>query len=135
VRLTDGERELRAQAPDVAASSIIASTQPLTSGEAMVLQWVIAPLLSGPVTREGAALIATPGLWRQVAGGDAKPDAAALRAAREKISSPLFRAVGRVGISVRGPDRAEHLMWRVIGVLHSLRRPGVALRERTLPTT
>jgi hypothetical protein len=133
LRLTDSGRELRADVPAAVASSLIASSQPLTNGEAVVLQWVVAPSITGPVTAEGTAVIAARGLWRQLASGKTKPDPEVLKAAREKVSAPLFRAVGHVGVAARTPERGGHLMWRMIGVLHSLRKPGVSLKERLLP--
>jgi len=135
LRLTDSGRELRAGVPAAVAGSLIAASQPLTANEAVVLQWIVAPATTGPVTADGSAIIATRGLWRQLTQGDAKPDPEALKEARAKIGSPLFRAVGRVGVAAGTRDRAGHLMWRMLGVLKSLRRPGVSIKERPLPNS
>src|SRR5207249_6400948 len=86
---------------------------------------------TAPVRGDGTGVAS--GLWQRLVGGDAKPDTEVLKAARDKISAPLFRAVGRVGVRSDDPDRIGHLLWRVIGTLHSMRQPGVTLRRRRLP--
>jgi len=133
LRLTDRARTLRSDPPGSVAAALIAATQPLASGEAVVVEWVIAPNVTGPVSADGAAIIATGGLWRHLTSGGNTPDAEVLQSAREKLRAPLFRAVGRVGVTAGSKERLGHLLWRVLGVMHSLRQPGVTLKERALP--
>ncbi len=131
LRLSDRGRELHVEDPASMAASLLASTQPLSGGEAVVIQWIIAPATTPPVRGDGTGVAS--GLWWQLAGRSNKPDPEIIKAARDKVSSPLFRAVGRVGVAAEEPRRRSHLLWRVMGTLHSMRQPGVTLRRRWLP--
>lgn len=129
LRVSSRGRELQVGDPASMAASLIASAQPLLANEMIVTQWIIAPAIAGPVRSDGTGLAST---WRQVLTGSSKPDPEIVKAARDKVSAPLFRAVGRVGVLAGNQSRARHLLWRVVGTLHSLRQPGVTLRRRWL---
>lgn len=130
VQLSDRDRELDTTDPVTTAASLMASTQPLQSSEGVVIQWLLAPAIPHPVRSDGTGVAST---WKQALMPTGKPDPEIVKAARDKVSAPLFRAVGRVGVVGDDPDRARHLLWRVMGSLHSLRQPGVSLRRRWLP--
>jgi hypothetical protein len=133
LRLSNGTRELYVGDLPAMAASLLASLQPLQRGESITVQWLVAPAVSSPLRGDGKGIASR--TWNELVGRTDKPDPEILRAAREKISSPMFRAVGRVGVTANDPARARHLLWRVMGTLHSLRQPGVTLRRRWLPSS
>lgn len=134
LRLTNRARELRVVNPAMAAASLLAASQPLGRDEAIVAQWLVAPSVSAPVSAARAHSLAGSGVGL-LSGKEAKPDPEKLKAARDKASAPLFRAVGRIGVLAASRERQGHLLWRMTGALQSLRQPGVSLRARWLPIT
>ncbi len=133
LRLSDAARELRADDPGGTTTSLLAALQPLHRGEAMTMQWLVAPAVPAPIRSDGSGINSSLQLIDQVWRGTRKPDPEVVKAARDKNSGPMFRAVGRVGVVGGDSRRQAHLLWRLVGLLHSLRRPGTTLRRRFLP--
>src|SRR5436190_2076121 len=109
-RRTEGSRpwHSRQSVPATRSNSTFASH---AASETVVIQWVIAPATTAPVQSDGTGVVS--GLRQRVIGGNERPDPEVLKAARDKVSAPLFRAVGRVGVQSEDPARIGHLLWRV----------------------
>lgn len=126
-RLSTSARPLRVDAADLSAK-LLASLQPLRTGEAVTVQWVIAP--HGPVPR---VRIAKPGDRAAAAGTRGLvADSEAATALRQKQAYALLLAVGRVATDAPSLARARHLLRTAETSWHGSRAPGVHLHRRSL---
>lgn len=131
--LAASSRPLRVDQPTAVAQSLLASLQPLADGEQLIVQYIASPV--GPVAavraparrRQGAARVLTEGLSVHLR------DAEAVRAARAKQATPLFRTSIRVGV-VAQPKRARALLGRLTAAFHGANAPGAHLHRRRVPS-
>lgn len=118
-RLTSLLRPLAHDRAGLASTSILASLQPLGSGEQIALQWVFTGVPTpAPATTANTTLSA---------------DAA--RSARLKLAEPMLQAVVRLGVKADSQARAASLFGQVWGTLRSLNTPGAAIVRRHLPSS
>lgn len=120
-RLTSLLRPLSHERAGLASASILASLQPLGSGEQITLQW----LFTG---------VPAPDLV-QTTGPHAALSGEAARNARLKLAEPMLQAVVRLGVQAHSPARAASLFGQVWGTLRSLNTPGAAIVRRRLPSS
>jgi len=130
LRLANSDRMLRVDQPESLAASILASLQPLQSGERIVIQWILSPI--GPLPALGATTSAKP-LTLRAGVAHRVRDAESLRAARAKRSEALFQATARIGVTA-DPKRARLLLRQVTGAFHSANAPGAHLSRREVPS-
>lgn len=133
--LTDEVAALRTDNPALTNRAVLTALQPVNQGEAVMVQWVIAPLGVGPrpvsrlqTRRAPADLIdLLTGLWSQAA---VSPERISPALQRVKVAEPLFRGVVRVvaGSSQRG--RALHLVTRLRSALAVSEAAGSRLAPR-----
>lgn len=102
-----GAGSLRTDAIEQSTTGLLASLQPLLSGEGVVVQYAIAPHAPSHPAQEGSSAAA----------------------ARE----PLLSVAIRVGVA-GPPARVAQLMARVLGAFHGAGSPDGALRRRILPS-
>jgi hypothetical protein len=117
------------------SAAVLASLQPLSNGERIVVQWVLAPTapLEPPVV--GKPRRSGPALERMLDRLVSTPpvDSATAKAIRAKQASPLFVAAGRIGAVADSPRRARALVSRVMAALHTANAPGAHLYRAALP--
>ena len=129
-RLSDPQRVLRVD--DALAPSLLGSTTGLTGDESVTLQWQLTPGRP-PATPHVVDSEHRPTLvdWRRgqfLTTADAS-------AAIEKLSTPLFMTVLRIGVQSDSPGRDIGLLRHVEAPLHTTSAPGVHLTRRWLPKT
>jgi hypothetical protein len=130
--LSDHQRPLRVDQAGAASTAMLASLQPLAAEQAVVLQTVLTPLgpvspIKTPVRRhrtDPEALIEGVTATLQ--------DAEAIKAARAKQDSSLYRASVRLGVKASPPE-AKAIMRRLLAPFHILNAPGAHLRRRRVP--
>jgi len=137
LRLTSSTIPLGAERPEGVAAAILATCHPLTTGEQLVVQWVVAPHGPMPLTprRPGSTGIVTwlNALWAPPAKPTAE-DREALSEAKDKQAQPLLVAVCRLGAQAADRGRGRQLLRRIDGAFHVVRRPGVHFDRRLLPS-
>lgn len=121
-------RPLRTDAPAGVAAGLLAALQPLQPGESQIIQVILAP--AAPVAADGPQ--PGPRLSGALGNKASTSSSDALRAAREKRSSPLFLATMRIGTAAE-TGRAAELLHRMTAAYHATNAPGVHLRRRRLP--
>lgn len=120
-RLTSMLRPLAHDRAGLASASILASLQPLRSGEQITLQWLFTGVRAAdPVQTTG---------WHATLSADAA------RNARLKLAEPMLQAVVRLGVQADNPARTASLFGQVWGTLRSLNTPGAAIVRRRLPSS
>jgi len=131
--LAAGSRPLRTDQPVAIAHSLLASLQPLGTGERLVVQYVLSPV--GPVSLVRREAIGPHGLAQLLTAGRTRSllDPDALRAARTKQSTPLFRTALRIGV-LAAPNRARALLGRLTAAFHAANAPGAHLHRRSVPS-
>ncbi|MGI8491555.1 MAG: type IV secretory system conjugative DNA transfer family protein [Acidimicrobiales bacterium] len=131
--LADGSRPLRTDQPIVVAHSLLASLQPLDTGERLVVQYTLSPV--GPVAPVRREPRRTTDLSHLLTEGHTRSlrDPDALRAARTKQATPLFRTAVRIGV-VAEPSRARALLGRLTAAFHAANAPGAHLHRRPVPS-
>lgn len=119
---TNMTRRLRISAPEPVATSLLASMQGLAGGEALLVQWVIAPATPARPprtperhTRQQYGLALMP-----AEAGSSNRDAIADQ--RKKLEEPNQHAVLRVAAAASSEGRARALVQRVCASLASVRR-------------
>ena len=134
--ISDRRRMLGVDRTAAVSGTLVANLQPLGSGEQIVVQWVLNPI--GPVgvvpparKRSGRPTLLA-GMWDGIMARDDDPEV--VKAARVKQSSPLFVAVGRIGVVAEDRARARGLLTRVLAAFHLANAPGVHLRRRWSPS-
>jgi hypothetical protein len=120
------------------AAAILASVQPLTNGERIVLQWVLAPTapVTTPKVTSGQTRHSGPFLAQVLRRLLTTPpvDAATAKAIKAKQSSPLFIATGRIGAAAGAARRARALVARVAAALHTANAPSAHLYRSWWPS-
>lgn len=131
-KISSVSRPLAHERAEAAAASLLASLQPLGSGEAVRLQWIFVgaatPRPIRPAAKDAGSLsdfLNTPDSL----------DADALRAARLKQREPLLHAVVRLGIAAGDRPRVHSLFGRIWGTLRALNAPGAQVVRRWLPSS
>ena len=117
LRITHLSHQLAADRAETAAAAFLGALGHLEAGEAIVVQWLLEGM---PIPRPREA---------------SDPARELARAEKVKHSQPLMRAVGRVAADAATPGKASALLGRVVGTLHLLDAPGVAIVRRYLPTS
>ncbi|MHB8681291.1 MAG: type IV secretory system conjugative DNA transfer family protein [Acidimicrobiales bacterium] len=131
--ITDVRRPLAVERPEGVAASFLASYLPLHRHERVHASWLVTP--HPPVSPiKPPSRAASNGLRLTDDLGVALRDSESVRAARAKQASPVFLAVGRLGVTAADASRRRALMRRLLGAFHSLNAPGVHLRRRALPS-
>lgn len=131
LRLSASEAQLRVDAPEASVAGVLATLQPLRSGEAVVVQWLLGPLPAARLRSVEAFL----GRARRPAdpwARDVPPEL--LRAARQKALSPQLGGVLRLGVRATSAARDRQLLRRMLGSFHAGTAPGVSFRRRWLPS-
>lgn len=132
-RVTDRHRTLEGDTQDLSAK-LLASLQPLSTDERIVVQWLVAPTAPPRVVRArtngttGSRALDT--LWYP---GN-RVERADVRAAQEKQSSPMLLATARIGVRAASSQREASLLRRSEVAFHAASAPGVHLRRRYLPS-
>ena len=116
-------RQLRVDAPEAVSAALLASLQPLEPGESVTLQWLLQPV--GPV--------AVTTVSHKPGQRASSPDAATVRALREKQSTPLFQATIRLGV-IAEPARRRQLVRRTTAAFHTANAPGAHLHRHSTPS-
>jgi hypothetical protein len=126
--MTSERRPMAADRAERAATAVLASLQPVESGERIVLQAIFTGAgTPRPVSSATAKHSDVLPSW--LAGEDAK-DGEAVRAARIKQDDVLLYASVRVGVESSSKVRSYELLHRVWGTLRSENAPGVLLVRR-----
>lgn len=107
VGLHNPARTLDIPIPENLAASILAGMQPLTEGEAVLLQWVVAPARLEQLPHRAS----TSNEFRL--GGTSQATEDQIKDRRAKLSEPNVMGVLRVAAKAGTPVRAEHLIGRV----------------------
>ena len=125
-RLTTADRPLAVDAADLSAN-LLAALQPLASGEAVVVQTVLAP--ARPV---GPPRLATPEERRTHVSFDdgVMVTSEAVTAMKHKRADPLLLATLRIGIRASSSQRRRRLLRDAEAGWHGTRAPGVMLTRR-----
>lgn len=116
--LTTPHRSLAVSNPEGVSRALLASLQPLNRGESVWLQWVVTPHPPvDPVTPARRQAAQGWNSWRIADDLSVQfRDSESVRAARDKLSSPVFLVVGRVGASASDSLRRRALIRRVLGL-------------------
>lgn len=131
-RLSNSDRPLRVDTEAIAAK-LFTSLQPLSAGERVVVQWLVAPAApTAPVrVHNGTERSDWWELWRRNVHGPINSEAA--HALRLKRAHPLLLGVARIGVTSSSLARARQLLRQVEVAWHGSRAPGVHLHRRLLP--
>jgi Helicase HerA, central domain len=113
-------RQLRVDAPEAVSAALLASTQPLEAGESVTLQWILQPVGPVAITR----------VSHKPGQRASSPDAATVRALREKQAAPLFQAAVRLGVGAE-PARRRQLLRRTTAAFHTANAPGAHIYRRS----
>lgn len=127
--LTSHRRPLRAELADTASAALLASLQPLCSGEIVIVQWLIT---GGGIPRIVSSASGSRTQPRQPwwLDGAVSADSEAVRAERAKQQAPLLRAVVRVGVSAKRRQRRYAIFGRVWAALRTLNGSGAGIVRR-----
>ena len=110
--------ELRTDTTASSNAGILAALQPLEAGERALIQYVIAPTSTNPLTRTAGRWIAS---WR---GVEPEP---------EPIE-PRFAVAIRAAVAAPSASRSRQLIARLLGSFHALNGPETRLVRRLLPS-
>jgi Type IV secretion-system coupling protein DNA-binding domain len=129
--LTTIRRPLAVEHGPTVNAALLASLQPLGSGEELRLSWC----LSGADTPHAPASAhnqhnAASGLWSSSKVRDNEH----VQAQRSKESEPLLWAVLRIGANASSNKRARSLITKTAASLRGMNAPGVLLHRRKLPS-
>jgi len=134
LKATSTVRPLGDSRTETASAALLASLQPLNSGEEIHYQ-VIMTSAGTPAPIHSASSKPADAKWASYLVEGVNPaDADAVRAARLKQREPLLQTVVRLGIVAPNQARARSLFSRSWGALHTLNAPGVRLVRRWLTT-
>lgn len=127
--VTNHQRPLGAERAEVASNALLASLHPLYGSDKICVQWIVTgSKIPSPVRSVPAHKGQSDSAWWL--DGDISADPEEVRAARQKLKSPLIRAVVRVGVAASERRRAYSLFGRVWGCLRILNAPGVGIVRR-----
>lgn len=127
----DRNRTMRIYSPEVHSASLLASVQPLSRGERVVLQWIVstAPNLRAPQYEQAPK--GGKELQRyQLTHGFVVRDKATVEDWQAKLGEVNMLAVLRVGVRASNPKRAKYLLGRVRASLKSTAGPNNHLKRR-----
>jgi hypothetical protein len=125
-RLSGTGRALRVDAVG-ANAKLLASLQPLTDDNGIVVQWLLTP--HGPVAPAGAS---PNGHGVPLLRDDRPTDNEAVTALRAKQAHPLLLGTPRIGVASADVQQARRLLRQVEVAWHEGRAPGVHLRRRAV---
>lgn len=135
VGLRQSHRQLRIYNGADAATSILASLQPLEAGETVMVQWVVSPMTPERLPIHGEAKSTEQGILSLLTNGNASRDEVNDR--RDKLAEPNVLAVLRVGAIVPTKEsgqlskaRADHLVFRVRAAITGVRGPAAKFVKR-----
>ena len=132
-RLSSRRRSLGVDRTKVTAAGLLASLQPLASGELVCVQWTLTGAGTPPPVRDTRTKQRDMPWWLEA---DAPADADDMRAMRVKQrEGPLLHAVGRLGVIAASRERCYALFGRTWGVLRQLNAPGVQFVRRLSPVS
>ena len=116
---TSADHQLKIETAAGTSNAILAALLPLESGEATVIQLLIAPLGSrSPKPRSS---------WWP--GADESTKEPVSKSVRDKYSRPLFSVVLRLGVSSGSKARDRQLLGRLTGAFHVANAPEATLRR------
>ena len=127
--LSGDERPLATKAAGAVSGGLLASLQPLTSGEAIVVQIVVQP--GAPVSAVTPVTTTSRDLWRRLL--TAPPETVDVAAQRAKHAHSAFLVTPRVGVTAPSLGARKALLGRVLASFHAANAPGVHLFRRHLP--
>lgn len=137
LRTANPAHSLRSADPAESAAAVLASLQPLRSGESVVVQWVVSPAPPSPVPEVVTLADAKRG-WLPLLTGSAplpvRVPAELVRSEREKRAEPQSVATVRLGVFTAGPERDRQLLRRLLGAFHLGATPATAFRRRAIPS-
>ncbi|MCM3920625.1 type IV secretion system DNA-binding domain-containing protein [Frankia sp. AiPs1] len=131
--LSSLRRPLETSRPEMISTAILASLQPLATGERVVMQWAVMPARPPrPVVESGPRSAGFIGqvVERLVSGPVL--DGAAVKELRAKQAGAMFVSSCRIGATARTQGRAGQLIGRVNAATHTAHAPGVSLYRRQL---
>ncbi len=130
--LSSLRRPLETSRPEMISTAILASLQPLASGERVVMQWVVMPARPARPVVEGARHGSAGFIGQMVERLVSGPvlDGAAVKELRAKQAGAMFVSSCRIGAAARTPERAGQLIGRVNAAMHTAHAPGVSLYRR-----
>jgi hypothetical protein len=117
---TNRTRSLRIHNANSIAGSILASTQGLSTGEAVLLQWVVSPAIPTRPPQLASEKQSRP---RPFVDKDSITDR------RTKLAEPNIAAIVRIAASAMTDARAGHLVFRLRAALASVRSPHTRFRQ------
>ncbi|GAA1795221.1 type IV secretory system conjugative DNA transfer family protein [Luedemannella flava] len=136
LRLSDQRRVLNVDQPERVTAAVLASVQPLSPSERMVIQWTagpVSPMRSVPAASErqaGSSFVEQ--IWDGLWGYSRSPELT--KELQRKQARPLFVATGRIGAVAASPGRARALVGRVVSAYHAANAPNAGLRRRAVPS-
>lgn len=128
-RTTSDVRPLRCD-PAGLSASLLASLQPLSSGESVSVQWLLA---AGATVRPPRVADRDGERVPPSRDEEVFEDGEAVGAARSKYRDLLVLAVGRIGVRAATSDRSVSLLRQMETPLNSQRSLGVSMKRRVLP--
>lgn len=126
LRATSPFRGLRASGDSPVPSALLAVLGGLRRGEAVCLQWLLAPTTT---QRPPAQQTARPRSFTERLLGPATMPTELRRDYQHKLHVPLLRAVGRVAVAAGSRSRRTQLLGEVFRALNTANRSGVRLRR------
>lgn len=134
--LTNPSRRLNIHDVDAVSASVLTNMQSLRRGEALLLQWVVAPAVNEHLPKQDHDMRASGySVVGQLLVGSRSADKDEIADRRAKLSEPNFLAVLRVAVKAADKLNAERLLSRVHDSLHSVRSPDTRFRKRALTRT
>ncbi len=115
---TQGDGELRTDTIASSNAGLLASLQPLDANEQAILQFVVAPTASSPLSRAVERWFAS---WR---GIEPEPEPV----------EPQFAVAIRAAVAAPSAPRSRQLVARLLGSFHALNGPDARLVRRLLPS-
>jgi hypothetical protein len=127
---TNITRRLRISDPEPVATSLLASMQGLDRGEALLVQWVIAPATPARPPRPPSEHFVQRrrGFGSQMLAESGSSNRDAIADQRKKLEEPNLHAVLRVAATASHKSRARPMVQRVCASLASVRSPHTRFR-------
>ncbi|MEU4767080.1 type IV secretory system conjugative DNA transfer family protein [Actinosynnema sp. NPDC023794] len=135
--LSDESGLLRTDAPELVSRSLLTALQPVREDEAVLLQWVIAPVGPGPRPSKSRTHKAGDSVLGALAKHalnqkTAEPEPVPLPVQRAKLAEPLYLASVRVVAAASTGERASHLVKRLRSALAVAETAGGLLKPRMM---
>ncbi len=130
------DRAIAAKRAKLTSTAVLSMLQPLYGHERVRLSWIISGARTPNPDRAYAhqagsllgALVTGRGSVHGSSTGRSTEATAALRA---KYSSPMLRAVARVGVVASQASRRQAILNRIIGALRTAETPGLTVKRRS----